>query len=157
MMERRKFNSLDICKLLMAFCVVAIHTHPLEYCTITIANDIYESFVRMAVPFFFLSSGFLLAQKFDSSFTSQNNIAIVRKYLLKIIKMYMVWTIVYLPLAIYRFVSSEIGILRSVVLYIRGFVFIGEQYNSWHLWYLLSTIYALVFILTVLYLKLSPK
>ena len=157
MLERRKFNSLDICKLLMAFCVVAIHTRPLENCTITIVNDIYESFVRMAVPFFFLSSGFLLAQKFEPSFTSQNNIAKVRKYLLKIIKMYVVWTVVYLPMAIYRFVSSGIGILKSVLLYIRGFIFIGEQYNSWHLWYLLSTIYALVFILAVLYLKLSRK
>lgn len=156
-MERRKYNSLDICKLLMAFCVVAIHTHPLEHCTISIVNDVYDSFVRMAVPFFFLSSGFLLAQKFEASFTSSKNIATVRKYLLKIIKMYVVWTVVYLPMALYHFISSGTGVLKSVLIYIRGFVFIGEQYNSWQLWYLLSTIYALVFILILLYLKISPK
>ena len=62
-MERKKFNSLDICKLWMAFCVVTIHTHPLEHCTITIINEIYDSFVRMAVPFFFLSSGFFIGTK----------------------------------------------------------------------------------------------
>ena len=156
-MERRKDNSLDICKLLMAFCVVAIHTHPLEHCTIIIVNEIYDSFVRMAVPFFFLSSGFLLAQKFEDSFTSPKKIAIVRKYLLRIIKMYVVWTVIYLPMALYHFISSGKGVLKSVLLYIRGFIFIGEQYNSWHLWYLLSTIYALVFILILLYFKISPK
>ena len=156
-MERRKHNSLDICKLLMAFCVVAIHTHPLEHCAISIVNDCYDSFVRIAVPFFFLSSGFLLSQKFEPSFSSPRNIATARKYLLKIIKMYVVWTVVYLPMAIYHFISTETGVLKSVLLYIRGFVFIGEQYNSWHLWYLLSTIYALVFILILLYLKISPK
>ena len=156
-MERKKFNSLDICKLWMAFCVIAIHTHPLEHCTITIINEIYDSFVRMAVPFFFLSSVFLLAQKFDPSFISPKNIAIVRKYLLKIIRMYLIWTVIYLPLAIYRFISSGTSIKKSILLYIRKFVFVGEQYNSWHLWYLLSTIYAVVFIIIFLYLKLSPK
>lgn len=156
-MERRKYNSLDICKILMAICVVAIHTHPLEHCATIIVNNIYDSFVRMAVPFFFLSSGFLLAQKFEASYTSQKNIAIVRKYLLKIIKMYVVWTVVYLPMAVYHFVSSGTSVLKAVLLYIRGFVFVGEQYNSWQLWYLLSTIYALVFILILIYFKITPK
>ena len=156
-MGRKNWNSLDICKLLMALCVVAIHTHPLEYCTIPLVNNIYDSFVRMAVPFFFLSSGFLLAQKFELSFTSPKNIVVVRKYLLKTVKMYVVWTIIYLPMAIYHFISSGTGLLKSVLYYIRGFIFIGEQYNSWHLWYLLSTIYALVFLLIVLYLKVSSK
>ena len=157
MMEKTKYNSLDICKLLMAICVVAIHTHPLEHCTIPIVNDMYDSFVGMAVPFFFLSSGFLLAQKFDASFTSPKNIAVVKKYLQKIIKMYLIWTAAYFPIALYHFISSETGVLKSVLLYIRGFIFVGEQYNSWHLWYLLSTIYALVFIIILLKLKVSPK
>ena len=141
----------------MAICVVAIHTHPLEDCTTIIVNNIYDSFVKMAVPFFFLSSGFLMAQKFDSFHTAQKNIATVKKYLLKIIKMYVVWTVVYLPIAVYHFVSSGTSALKAVLLYIRGFLFVGEQHNSWHLWYLLSTIYALVFILILIYLKVSPK
>lgn len=141
----------------MAICVVAIHTHPLESCTISILNDFYECFVRMAVPFFFLSSGFLLAQKFDSSFASHKNVVVIREYLLKFVKMYVLWTIIYLPMAIYHYISSDKGILKSVLLYVKGFIFIGEQYNSWHLWYLLSTIYALVFVLILQYLKLSHK
>ncbi len=156
-MKKKTFNSIDICKFLMALCVVAIHTHPLERCSIAVVNNIFNSFVGMAVPFFFLSSGFLLAQKFESPFTSPENIAVVKKYLLKMIKMYVVWTAVYLPMAIYHFISSGTDLPKSILLYLRGFVFVGEQYNSWHLWYLLSTIYALVIVLVFFRFRLSPK
>ena len=41
--------------------------------------------------------------------------------------------------------------MKAVVSYITRFLFIGEQYNSWHLWYLLSTIYALLAIYILLF------
>lgn len=154
---QKQFHAIDICKLLMAICVVAIHTCPLYFCEIGIVNSIYDSFVNMAVPFFFLSSGFLLAQKFTSSLSTQENILTTKKYLLKIIKMYLIWTAIYLPIAIYHFISTNEGLLDSFLLYIRGFIFMGEQYNSWQLWYLLSTIYALIFVIILMSLKLSPK
>ncbi len=155
-MKKDTFQSLDICKLLMSFCVVAIHTRPLDLCTEPIVNEIYNSLVAMAVPFFFLCSGFLLAQKFEPSISAPGNTAIIKRYLLKMIKMYVVWNVVYLPMAIYHLISSGNSLLLSVLRYIRGFVFVGEQYNSWHLWYLLSTIYALMFLLILLRLKQSP-
>ena len=156
-MKEKNFHSIDCFKLLMAICVIAIHTHPLESCSINIINKFYESFVAIAVPFFFLASGFLLAQKFDSSFCNQNNLVIIKNYLQKITKMYLTWTIIYIPLAIYHYITTETSILKSIILYIRNFIFVGEQYNSWHLWYLLATIYALIFILILKHFKLSPK
>ena len=82
MIKKYNYNSLDVCKLLMAFCVVAIHTCPLEHCDVIVINDIYDSFVSMAVPFFFLSSGFLLAKKFEFPLLAQENINIIKKQLL---------------------------------------------------------------------------
>jgi len=32
------YNSIDLCKFLMAVCVVAIHTHPLQNCSQDILN-----------------------------------------------------------------------------------------------------------------------
>lgn len=156
-MEIKKFNSLDICKLLMAFCVVAIHTNPLAHCTITLVKNIYNSFVSMAVPFFFLSSGFLLAQKFQHPFSEKENEIIIKKYLIKIVKLFLIWTALYLPLAIINFIVEGTDALTAVLKYMRGFFFIGEQYNSWHLWYLLSTIYSLILILILFKLKLSLR
>lgn len=153
----RKYNSLDLCKLIMAICIVAIHTQPLEKCEIDLVNNIYESFVRMAVPFFFITSGFLLGNKMEIPSTGEENKHIIKKYLFKIIKMYLIWTAIYFPLAVYHFISADKKPILAVLLYIRKFIFVGEQYNSWHLWYLLSTIYALLFILILMKRKLSIK
>lgn len=156
-MEARKYNSIDLCKLIMAICVVAIHTHPLEKCVIGLANNMYDSFVGMAVPFFFIAAGFLLGNKMEILFTGEKNEFIIKKYLLKITKMYLIWTAIYFPLAVYHFVSANTKPIKAVLIYIRGFVFVGEQYNSWPLWYLLSTIYALLFILLLVKHKMNIK
>lgn len=71
--------------------------------------------------------------------------------------MYVIWTIVYLPLAVFGFTNSGKGLVHSILLYIRGFLFIGEQYNSWHLWYILSTVYAAVYIFVLLKFRFSSN
>ena len=156
-MEKTKYNSIDLYKLIMAFCVVAIHTCPLNNYKNEIVLAIYNSFVDIAVPFFFLASGFLLANKFQYPFDSDNNIQYIRNYLLRIIKLYVMWSLIYLPLAIWHYISTQTNVIKSVLSYIRGFVFIGEHYNSWPLWYLLSTIYALALIIFLLKRKSTFK
>ena len=149
-MERKQYNSLDLCKLLMAFCVVAQHT--LLFTDSLICN-IYYAIIRMAVPFFFLTSGFLLAQKMEPPCTEQESQTMLRKFLAKICKMYFIWSFIYLPLAIYHYVMTDIGVFKSIIRYIRDFVFLGEHWNSWQLWYLLSMIYALFFIIVLSRIK----
>ncbi len=156
-MTKRKYNSIDLIKLIMALCVVAIHTGPLENCTNTLAKGIYEAFVRMAVPFFFLSAGFLLGNKMEYPFIGENNVTTLKNYLTKIIKMYLIWTAIYFPMAVYHFISEGMNPIKAAFLYIRGFILIGEQYNSWPLWYLLSTIYALLLLIFLLKKKVSFK
>lgn len=153
----RKYNSIDLMKIIMSICVVAIHTEPLNNCTNKWALNIFDSVVRMAVPFFFVVSGFLLASKFDDDFSSDHNIDIVKKTLIRIMKLYVLWTIIYLPMTMVHFLLEKKSILHNFVDFIRGFIFIGQQYNSWPLWYLLSTIYSLCLILLILKLKLNRK
>jgi peptidoglycan/LPS O-acetylase OafA/YrhL len=130
----------------MAIAVVAIHTHLLENCKNDIIIKIYSSIVELAVPFFFLTSGFLLSAKMSFSFNKKNDIIRTKKQTKKIVKMYILWTLIYLPLAVYHLLSSETSPVRATLIYIKGFIFVGEQYNSWPLWYLLSTIYAFAII-----------
>lgn len=87
--ERKEFYNIDLCKFAMAILMVAIHTKPLINCSSRAVLTIYELIVRMAVPFFFLFSGYLLARKFGSPV---GNLCVVRKHLFKIIKMYLVWS-----------------------------------------------------------------
>lgn len=141
----------------MAFCVVALHTITLEQSKLTIINELYDSFVNMAVPFFFIASGFLLAKKLQLPLHKEENIDIIKKYLTRIVKLYLIWNIIYLPLAIIGFILDKNTLLMSIYLYLRGLFLLGEQYNSWPLWYLLSTIYSLLFIIFLLKRKQSLK
>lgn len=150
-----RWNSIDLVKFVMAFVVVAIHTEPLIYCSNENVLKIYNQILSLAVPFFFLSSGYLLAVKMTKDFNSKENILRIRYQLTKIIRMYLVWTIIYSPLAVYHYVASKTDLRSAIVLYIRGVLFVGENYNSWPLWYLLSMIYSLLMILIVL--KLTRK
>ena len=62
--------------------------------------------------------------------------------------------LIYTPLEIYKDIMHGNGIVKSILIYFRGFLFVGEQYNSWHLWYLLSTIYSLILIIILYKLKI---
>lgn len=156
-MKSQNYNSIDLLKFIMAICVVAIHTQPLVNCTNEFLVRIYDGIINCAVPFFFLASGFLLAIKLEWPFDSQKSICIIKKYIIKILKLYLIWTVIYLPLALCEYIHMNTSIIHIIYLYIKGFVFVGEHYNSWILWYLLSTIYALLFILILLKRHISPN
>jgi len=149
-------NSIDLTKFIMAICVIAIHTGPLGHCKNYSILTIYDLIVSMAVPFFFLASGYLLAVKFREYDPKEVKIRIVFKQLSKIIRMYFVWNLIYLPLAIYDYYLWDTSVTKAIFYYIKNFVFIGEHYNSWHLWYLLSTIYAFLFVLLLLRMNVKP-
>lgn len=155
--EKKRYNGLDIFKFIMAIFVVAIHTDPIRLCTNTIIRKTYFQLVDCAVPFFFICSGFLLGMKIKNKNDLECRIEGTKKYLLKIIKMYLLWMLIYFPLTIYGYIQEDISLVRGILLYIRGFFFIGEHYNSWMMWYLLSTIYSLIFIIICSKLKLSIK
>lgn len=47
--------------------------------------------------------------------------------------------------------------LGAILKYIRGLLFIGEHYNSWILWFLLSSIYTLIFVYILYKNKVNNK
>ena len=155
--KKVKYNSIDLFKFIMAVFVIAIHTNPLVNCTNITVLKIYDIIIPSAVPFFFLASGFLIATKFSKPYNSVDNISIIKKTLIKMIKLYCLWMLAYLPLTIYGYIKDGHSIYKMIFLYIRGFFLIGEHYNSWILWYLLSTIYSLIFILILSKLRLNLK
>lgn len=42
-MNLKKYNSIDLVKIFMAVCVVAIHTEPLYYCSNALANNVFKA------------------------------------------------------------------------------------------------------------------
>ena len=137
-------------KYIMAFFVIAIHTTPLKGVDNDTISRLYETAVSIAVPFFFLSSGYLIGKKIKNINEAAD--ILVERQQRKIIKSYVIWSIIYFPLTILGFYKTGDGFIRSFIQFIRNLLFRGENYYSWPLWYLLSAIYGLV-VLKLLYKK----
>lgn len=144
----KSYPGIDILKFLMAICVVSIHTLPAGWFTSPAAQNLYDFLCACAVPFFFVSSGFLLAQKTEarSTFDPNAQLTVVTASLKKFAKLYVLWMLLYSPLAVWDMIRSSRGLLKGILVYLHGFFLVGEHYNSWPLWYLLSTIYGLCFL-----------
>ena len=141
-------------KFAMAIVVVAIHTRPELSFSSPIAISLCEAVYSLAVPFFFMASGFLLFRKISFPLNEEGEQRI-KAYLKKICKLYLIWTVIYLPLTVYGFYLDGLPFLKSVAIFIRNILLIGENYMSWPLWYLLALIVAVGIIYVLLKLKLS--
>lgn len=144
--KRQGYNSIDVVKFLMAFAVIAIHTGANLHTPNRDLKNALGIVFKMAVPFFFMSTGYILYPKTICE-DVENAGDTLKNYLLKIIRMYVTWTLIYTPLEIYNNIKIGQPIFKAIALYIRSFLFVGSWYNSWHLWYLLATIYAISVIL----------
>ena len=142
--KNENLNFLDLSKFLLSFCVIAIHVQPFINIENKVLYGFYEAIVRCAVPIFFLASGYLLSRKFK---TDSLNKEVVKRYIKANLKLYIKWTIIYLPITIIHFINTGTGTLKAVGKFVYNFVVVGQNYNSWPLWYLLSTVYAAIFIL----------
>lgn len=156
--KTEKYPGLDLIKFIMAAAVVAIHVIP----HIKITEQIYkyqivEGLIRPAVGFFFLAAGFLLAKKLLKAPTYEEKKKIIIAYALRLIKLYLVWSIIYLPLAITDYMRNKFALGYCIKSYIQGLIFTGEHYNSWILWYLLSSIYACFFVLLLLKINVKER
>lgn len=135
------FAGIDLFKFIMAIIVVAIHSQP--FFDNEAACDIFKSISRYAVPFFFLCSGFFIGRRLDAAQSTAEKCGMLRAYASKILRLYLIWSLIYLPLAVYHYCRDSIPFVKALLLYIRGLLLIGEHFNSWQLWYLLSLLFAI--------------
>lgn len=137
----RNYNAIDIVKLLMALFVVAIHVHPEECLDNFDLKDIIRNLYSLAVPFFFTASGLFLWNKLKNK-SRDVCLMLLRRWLKRITRLYILWTIIYLPYTIYGLVLEDNSIGKSFLIFIRNVLLVGENYLSWPLWYLLAMIVA---------------
>ena len=160
----KSYSNIDLAKFVFSFFVVAIHTNPLFNCQNAAVKNTFGIIFNIAVPFFFISSGYLLYEKtlFIKSKNEDDDetnitISVVKNHALKTLKLYIIWTIVYLPITIWNYVECKMSLTNAVIDFLRGLFLTGEHYNSWVLWYLLSSIYALIFIMILFRIKVKLR
>ena len=135
----KHYNSIDLLKFFMSFFVVAIHT---DY-----DHTFFTGFIcPLVVPMFFVLSGFLLQKKMSVYISCGNSNCVdwtINMYIVKLLKLYFLWTVLYLPLTFYGSCIIEgNSLVRAFAIFCRNVIFVGENYMSWPLWYLLALVWA---------------
>lgn len=140
--------TVDLFKFFSALLIIGIHTSPFSDINENLYFFVVNVFCRLAVPFFAVCSGYYLTKVIQKN---DYRIATIKRQEIKLIKLYLIWTVLYffydIPFAIkggYCTVKNYIGYGINAI----------TSGSSYHLWYLISLIYALpLFYFCIKYLK----
>lgn len=145
--EKNRYDLINFWKFISSLLVVAIHT-------VTRQQDLGYFIVvssRIAVPFFFICSGYFLHNKLYENNKDQRRKDIY-KYIKNIFSIYFLWSIIYLIFN-YDIYFGHINIIKEIILFIRCFLFMAIRD---HLWYLSALCFS-VYLLYILICKLKFK
>ncbi len=145
-------NLIDAVKLVCALLVVAIHIPPLSGVNWILNFGVVNFVARIAVPFFFVSSAYFVFLKAYNRETDSIDKRVILKYVLRILRLYAIWSVIYMPFAYIN--SGSTNFLKVSLYYALGF-FRGTSYG--HLWYLGAVIYAYLILLALLSLRIKPR
>ena len=153
-MNTKQYQGIDILKFILANLIIVLHCAPLSaytyYGNLLLSNGI----ARMAVPLFFCISGYFFFSKIDRETLPEK---MLWKYEKRNFGLYVVWTIIYLPLIIQDFMTEKYtntSFVMKLAIFVRRFLFIG----SWTpLWFFIGTCVAVALVYILLKLKFSPN
>lgn len=125
------YSSIDITKFICSLLVIIIHTRPF---TGTLGYLLTNGVARIAVPFFFLASGYFFYEGY------KNNKEYYKKYLKNIFKIYTIWYLIYMT---WRVLVEKQGFkFKEGIILIREYFFSGY----YQLWYMPSLIISILFV-----------
>lgn len=125
MTPKKNFAGIDYFRFAAAFMVIAIHTSPLSFWNETADFLVTYCLARVAVPFFFMVTGyFVLAPYLSSNFRKKRAL---RRFFLKNTTLYLGVSLLYLPVILY---SGKLP--DSIPTLLKQLFFDGTFY---HLWY----------------------
>lgn len=140
-MKEKRYNIIDLSKFISAILIVMIHTQPLLNINYE-ADFVLDNIIcRIAVPFFLVCSGFFIGKmsENDSDIFIPNK-EYLKKQFVKILKLYLIWSLIYLVISMYGWKKTGWFSIFSFFDWIIAFFTKGSYY---HLWYLISLLYAI--------------
>ena len=148
----RQLSGVDVVKFVMAFAVIAIHVEAVASFDFP---EIIQWFIALAVPFFFITSGYLLGRKL----TDIPLIGEKRKFLsdrsCKLFRLFAYWLIIYLPISIYLYSLKDDPLWKDILSYIGSVIINGESRYAWPLWFIYSMAIVLFILSKALFRKNS--
>lgn len=126
---KKQFYGIDIAKAVMAVFIVGVHRSPFSGEAVNLMTK--ETFGRLAVAVFFAAAGFIF---FGKAFREERGgFKRLLRYLSRLAVLYGVWSLLYLPAALYRFDTAKLGYARFFLSYIKQCALDAPMI---HLWYI---------------------
>lgn len=145
--KKMGYSGIDLFRLIAVILVVMNHTYPLAGINETADFVLTRIIARIAVPFFFMISGYFILPRIMGE---NKDYTTVIKNVKKLTKLYIIATLIYLPLSIY---SGNITPNMGMVSILKDIFFNGTFY---HLWYLPGAIIGIL-IVSLLLKKFNEK
>ena len=142
--QKRRLDGIDLFKFILAFFVIAIHAYKTE----NMASFIFvDGICRVAVPFYFIVSGYFCFRKKN-----------IEGYLKSIITLYLVWTVIYLPVIINGMITDNPKGHSAAYVIIRWIILQFSLSGSYfHLWYINATFWGVLIVYILLKVGIKPK
>ena len=115
---KKEYQLVDVCKLLFAFCIVALHTGVCVDVTNFFQWQVTHLVFRLGVPYFFMASGFFLSRKILSLKTKEEKKNAVIKYTKHLVPPLVLWTsvgLVYLAATDFHHGKSVLFVAADIV------------------------------------------
>lgn len=157
---KENYNSIDLVKFICSLLVVILHAS--SYCLADMAEEgrvptgasngplityvlpFIFSVLRIAVPFFFISSSFFLFKKVNKCSTEKEKNQAIKKYCLRILRLYLFWLILSLPYMLDKFLfNSGYDVLTGLGVYAIKIICFDAFDGAW---YLGATIFSALFV-----------
>lgn len=142
MQRNNDYKLIDLIKFFCAYLVIGIHTRPLQAVSVLLDKVVYYNISNYAVPFFYACTGYFLMVKQPEKDLHTK----LGHRIKKIFNIYIIWSIVYLPLTVYGWFIEGNKTVEYALLCIRNYILVGDNFYSWTLWYLNGLIFALILI-----------
>lgn len=144
MADRKQYGALDLAKFIAAILIIALHTAPFSSYSEVLSYGLRGIVTVLAVPFFFITSGFLFFTKYNS-LSQEEKPNYFKSYIKRLVIMYLLWSAVYFVFVVISWVQNGVTVM-DVLQYIKRFFFEGSYSTIWFLPALITAV-AVVYLL----------
>lgn len=135
--------TVDLAKYIASILIVAIHTSVFSDIDKTLSFTVVDITCRVAVPFFAICSGYFITCRLEFGKTLQKSVSnrmVFWNQWNKLVRIYAVWTVIYLFHSIPMWIEIGWFSPHAFVDYVIGSVTKGSHYHFWYLWGMIYTL-----------------
>lgn len=134
METKKQYPGLDVLKFFLAVLVAERHVVQIFFDVSSKWRILLNNWMsNLAVPVFFITAGFFLFRKLEGGTEREKDRKVVFRYCGRILRMYVIWSILYLPVDWYNWYHGERIVRDGILSWLHAFLFCSTIPQLWYL------------------------